>query len=269
MTRKNFDWVDITTKVERICREVGAFQLLHWNQVKNTEIEIKSANQLVSFVDQQSEQKLIEGFTALIPESTFIGEELSPENRKLQEITWIIDPLDGTTNFLHGLPVFSISVALFYQDEPVVAVIHCPALQETFTASIGNGATLNGQKIQVANHTDLSNTLLATGFPYYKFDQLEGYLELLKECMQSTRGLRRMGSAAIDLAYVACGRFDAFFEMNLSPWDIAAGMLLVREAGGKVTDFHGTNNVLFSNQILATSHSIYGDFSHVVSKYLH
>ncbi len=269
MTNKNFDWVDITTNVERICREVGAFQLIHWNQVKSTEVEIKSANQLVSFVDQQSEQKLIEAFQLLIPESTFIGEESSPENRKLEKLTWVIDPLDGTTNFLHGLPVFSISVALFYQNEPVVAVIHCPALNETFSASVGKGATLNGDKIQVAQHEQLSDTLLATGFPYYKFDQLDGYLELLKECMQSTRGLRRMGSAAIDLAYVACGRFDAFFEMNLSPWDVAAGILMVREAGGKVTDFRGTNNVLFNNQILACSESIYHDFRDVVSKYLH
>lgn len=269
MTNKNFDWVDITTNVERICREVGAFQLIHWNQVKSTEVEIKSANQLVSFVDQQSEQKLIEAFQLLIPESTFIGEESSPENRKLEKLTWVIDPLDGTTNFLHGLPVFSISVALFYQNEPVVAVIHCPALNETFSASVGKGATLNGDKIQVAQHEQLSDTLLATGFPYYKFDQLDGYLELLKECMQSTRGLRRMGSAAIDLAYVACGRFDAFFEMNLSPWDVAAGILMVREAGGKVTDFRGTDNVLFNNQILACSESIYHDFRDVVSKYLH
>ncbi len=269
MTNKNFDWVDITTNVERICREVGAFQLIHWNQVKSTEVEIKSANQLVSFVDQQSEQKLIEAFQLLIPESTFIGEESSPENRKLEKLTWVIDPLDGTTNFLHGLPVFSISVALFYQNEPVVAVIHCPALNETFSASVGKGATLNGDKIQVAQHEQLSDTLLATGFPYYKFDQLDGYLELLKECMQSTRGLRRMGSAAIDLAYVACGRFDAFFEMNLSPWDVAAGILMVREAGGKVTDFRGTDNVLFNNQILACSEVIYPEFRHVVSKYLH
>lgn len=269
MTNKNFDWVDITTNVERICREVGAFQLIHWNQVKSSDVEIKSANQLVSFVDQQSEQKLIESFLQLIPESTIIGEESSPENRKLDELTWVIDPLDGTTNFLHGLPVFSISVALFYRNEPVVAVIHCPALNETFRASVGAGAMLNGQKISVAQHTQLADTLLATGFPYYKFNQLNEYLELLKECMQTTRGLRRMGSAAIDLAYVACGRFDAFFEMNLSPWDVAAGILLVREAGGKVTDFHGTDNVLFNNQILASSEVLYRDFSAMVSKYLY
>lgn len=269
MNIENFDWVDITTNVERICREVGAFQLLHWNQMSSADVEIKSANQLVSFVDQNSEQKLIEAFQKLIPNSSIIGEESSPENRKLEELTWVIDPLDGTTNFLHGLPVFSISVALFYQNEPVVAVIHCPALNETFCASKGNGATLNGQKIRVAEHAQLSDTLLATGFPYYKFNQLNEYLELLKECMQTTRGLRRMGSAAIDLAYVACGRFDAFFEMNLSPWDIAAGILLVREAGGKVTDFQGQPDVLFHNQILATSDAIYSDFSRVVSKYLH
>ncbi len=269
MTNKNFDWVDIATNVERICREVGAFQLIHWNQVKSSDVEIKSANQLVSFVDQQSEQKLIEAFLQLIPESTIIGEESSPENRKLDELTWVIDPLDGTTNFLHGLPVFSISVALFYRNEPVVAVIHCPALKETFSASVGAGATLNGERITVAQNSQLADTLLATGFPYYKFNQLNEYLELLKECMQSTRGLRRMGSAAIDLAYVACGRFDAFFEMNLSPWDVAAGILLVREAGGKVTDFHGTDNVLFNNQILASSEVLHRDFSGMVSKYLH
>ena len=251
---------DFLAKVETIAQKVGEFQLLHWNQVKSDAIVDKGLNQLVSFVDQQSEQMLVDQLQSILPGSTFIGEEKAPNNRELTEFTWIIDPLDGTTNFLHGLPVFSISIALMNHEAPVLGVVYCPALKESFTALKGHGAFLNGNRIQVANHTSLKDTLIATGFPYYQFDKVPQYLEVLSGFLKSTHGLRRMGSAAIDLAYTACGRFDGFFEMNLSPWDIAAGIVLVEEAGGLVSDFSGNGNIIFKNEIVASSAAIYQDF---------
>jgi myo-inositol-1(or 4)-monophosphatase len=251
-------------KVEEVVIRIGEFQKEHWNHVAQNEIQLKSSNQLVSFVDQQSEQMLVDGLTELVEGSTVIGEESAAENRVLTEYTWIIDPLDGTTNFLHGLPVFSISVALFHQNDPVLAVVHCPVLKETFTSYLNGGAYLNGSPIHVSSNNHLNNCLIATGFPYHEFGRMDGYVETLKTFMTDTQGLRRMGSAAIDLAYTACGRFDAFFEMDLSPWDIAAGILLVREAGGMVTDFSGNTELVFGNEIIAASSLIYSDFTQII-----
>jgi myo-inositol-1(or 4)-monophosphatase len=141
-----------------------------------------------------------------------------------------------------------------------LGVVYCPALHESFTALKNQGSYLNGDRIYVAQNTHLKDTLIATGFPYYQFEKVDEYLMVLSQLMKSTHGLRRMGSAAIDLAYTACGRFDAFFEMNLSPWDIAAGILLVEEAGGTVSDFSGQGEVIFKNEIVASSKAIYGDF---------
>ena len=252
--------LDFLAKVEAIAKNVGAFQLLHWNHVKAESIEDKGLNQLVSFVDQQSEQMLVDQLGEMLPSSTFIGEEKAPNNRVLTEYTWIIDPLDGTTNFLHGLPVFSISIALMNHNEPILGVVYCPALKESFIALKNKGAFLNGQRIEVAKNANLNDTLIATGFPYYQFEKVNEYLQVLSTFMRKTHGLRRMGSAAIDLAYTACGRFDAFFEMNLSPWDIAAGIVLVQEAGGICTDFSGNGDIIFKNEIVASSDHLYPNF---------
>ena len=259
---------DLLKPILDLCQEVGAFQCEHLNQVSQNQVEDKGLNQLVSFVDQQSERKLTEALTVLLPGSRFIGEEFASQERETSGYTWVIDPLDGTTNFLHGLPVFSISIALLDEGRPVLGVVHCPALGETFTAVRGEGAHLNGQRIQVSSNSELSKSLLATGFPYYEFGKMQPYLELLQVFMKGTQGLRRMGSAAIDLAYTACGCFDAFFEMNLSPWDIAAGMLLVEEAGGKVCDFSGGDSVLFGQEIIACSANLFPDFFPAVSAHL-
>lgn len=254
--------------VVQLCKEVGNFQCEHLNRVSQTQVEDKGLNQLVSFVDQESEKRLTEALSALMPEARFIGEEFSSQERETSGYTWVIDPLDGTTNFLHGLPVFSISIALLDEGEPVLGVVHCPALGETFTALRGQGAHLNGQRIQVSSNSELSKSLLATGFPYYEFGKMQPYLDLLQVFMKGTQGLRRMGSAAIDLAYTACGRFDAFFEMNLSPWDIAAGMLLVKEAGGEVCNFKGGDSVLFGQEIVACSANLFPRFFPAVSAHL-
>lgn len=255
---------DILLKMESACDIVGAFQLEHWNKVSAEAVNDKSLNQLVSFVDQKSEQILVEALLLAVPGSTIIGEESASENRVITEYTWVIDPLDGTTNFLHGLPIFSISVALLHNGIPVIGIVDCPVLKERFTAIKNKGARLNGLPIQVAENSKLKDSLLATGFPYHNFAEMQAYLDVLTHFMQNTRGLRRMGSAAIDLAYTACGRFDAFFELNLSPWDIAAGVLLVEEAGGKVSTFDGRTDVVFENQILASSSELYPEMLQVL-----
>jgi len=251
---------NILERVLKATNEVGNFQIKHWNKVGNTEIEEKTANQLVSFVDKESEKILKREVLKILPGSSFLGEESGSEEVEKSEFLWIVDPLDGTTNYLHGLPVFSISVALLKDGEPIVGVVDCPVLKETFSAFKGGGSFLNGTPITVGQNKELMDTLIATGFPYYKFDRMQPYLEVLSELMQKTHGLRRIGSAAIDLAYTAAGRFDGFFEMNLSPWDVAAGVLLVKEAGGRVTDFNGNPNVIFNKEILASSEVIYNQF---------
>lgn len=204
-------------QVESLCKEVGSFQMQHWQTVKSVDIADKGLNQLVSFVDKESEQKLMDGLSAILPGSCFIGEEYNPDSVLSDEPTWIIDPLDGTTNFLHGLPVFAVSVALWDDGSAQLGVVHAPAMQETFTAVRGGGAYLNGKVLQLTGELNLSQSLIATGFPYYDFEKMTPYLELLSDLMRSTHGLRRMGSAAIDLAYMAAGRFDAFYEMGLAP----------------------------------------------------
>lgn len=254
----------LLAEVEKICREVGIFQLQHWQKIGQSEIVDKGLNQLVSFVDRESEQKLMDQLRLLLPESVFIGEEFNPERILGSHPTWIIDPLDGTTNFLHGLPIFSISVALWRDGALQLGVVCCPALQESFTASLGEGAYLNGVRLELNKVIAMDHSLIATGFPYCEFEKMDAYLALLEALMRGTHGLRRMGSAAIDLAYTAAGRFDGFFEMGLAPWDIAAGVLLVQEAGGKVANFNGENGVLFAKQIVASNPSIFDHFLAIV-----
>lgn len=252
-------------EVESLCAEVGAFQMQHWQTVKSQDIADKGLNQLVSFVDKESEQRLMDGLSAILPGSCFIGEEFHPDSVLTDEPTWIIDPLDGTTNFLHGLPVFAVSVALWHDGNTQLGVVHAPAMGETFTAFRGGGARLNGKLLQLEGEVTLSHSLIATGFPYYDFDKMTPYLELLSELMRNTHGLRRMGSAAIDLAYTAAGRFEAFYEMGLAPWDVAAGALMVEEAGGVVSNFSGGPQVLFQREIVAAHPSLSREFLQRVS----
>jgi myo-inositol-1(or 4)-monophosphatase len=186
----------------------------------------------------------------MLPGSGFIAEE-GTSTKKSDTYNWIIDPLDGTTNFSHGVPVFAVSIALMKRNELVLGVVYEINRDECFHAVKGQGAFLNHVSIKVSPVQTIDKALLATGFPYYNFDQMKQYLAILDEFMKGTHGLRRMGSAAVDLAYTACGRFEGFFEYNLQPWDVAAGALIVKEAGGLVTDFSGGNDFLFGRQIVA------------------
>lgn len=233
-----------------LVKEVGDFIRSEAQNFDTSKIEYKGKNDLVSYVDQEAEKRIVQGLSELLPGSGFIAEE-GTSNHKSDTYNWIIDPLDGTTNFTHGLPIFAISIALIKRKELVLGVVYDISRDECFHAVKGKGAFLNHVPIQVSTTSTIERALLATGFPYYNFDQMQQYLSIINDFMQTTHGLRRMGSAAIDLVYTACGRFEGFFEYNLNAWDVAAGALIVQEAGGVVTDFKGGDDFLFGREIIA------------------
>ncbi|NVK04512.1 MAG: inositol monophosphatase [Flavobacteriia bacterium] len=261
------DLPHVCDQTVHLVREVGAFIRKEQQKVTSGDIELKSLNSLVSYVDKQAEEQLVAGLTRIVPEAGFIAEEGTGE-RNGNGLNWIVDPLDGTTNFLHGLPVYSVSVALHDGKDLVIGVVLEVGQNECFHAYRGGGAYVNGSPISVSSNATLADSLLATGFPYYDFERMEEYLNLLRDCFQKTRGVRRWGSAAVDLAYVACGRFDGFFEYGLNPWDVAAGTLLVQEAGGKVSAFSPTNDPIFGREILASSSSVYDELNELVREHL-
>lgn len=246
-----------------IIRSVGDFIQEELGKVKATAIETKALNSLVSYVDKEAEKQLVDGLHKILPEATFLTEEETVEQKE-GTFRWIIDPLDGTTNFLHQLPFFSVSVGLEQEGELVMGIIYEPIRQECFYGWKGGGAYLNEQSIHVSKTEQVSDSLLATGFPYYDYGAIKAYLGALEQLMQSSRGIRRLGSAALDLAYVACGRFDAFFEYSLNPWDLAAGAFLVTEAGGRVTDFRGGDDFLHGKQLIASNAGIADEFSNII-----
>jgi myo-inositol-1(or 4)-monophosphatase len=249
--------------VVELAREVGIFIKMEESKVKTKDIEEKSLNSLVSYVDKSAEQQIVQGLETLLPEAGFIAEE-GTSDKKGEKYQWIIDPLDGTTNFLHGIPTYSVSIALQQGEEIVLGVVYEVNRDECFYAVKSEGAYLNGDKIQVSTSPSLADSLLATGFPYYDYERVDAYFELLKDLAQMSRGIRRIGSAAVDLAYVACGRFDAFFEYSLQPWDVAAGAFIVQEAGGRICDFSGGKNWLHGKEIIASSSSISATFINLV-----
>jgi myo-inositol-1(or 4)-monophosphatase len=260
------DLEKLCTATEEIARVAGLYLLDQRLQFKASAIEHKGLNDLVSYVDKTTEEMLVKELSLLTPEATFLTEEQTIEFHQ-NDWYWIIDPLDGTTNFMHGLPIFSISIALMYQQEIRMGVVYEPNAGECFSAIKGKGAKLNGQVIQCSANKTLGKSLVATGFPYTQFDYQQKYLDVLKELMQSTHGLRRLGSAALDLAYTACGRFDAFFEYNLNPWDVAAGILLVQEAGGTCKEFSGGNDVVFGRSVVAGNNALSAELLSVIQKH--
>lgn len=225
----------------------------------------KGLNQLVSYVDIEAEKMLVAGLSKLLPEAGFITEENTSDVGR-QTYNWIIDPLDGTTNFIHNVPVYSVSVALAHGNDVLAGAVYEIGRDELFCAHKGGGAFCNGERISVSKEANLSKALMATGFPYYDFEQMHAYIEVLKHLMQKTHGLRRMGSAAVDLAYVACGRFEGFFEYGLNAWDVAAGVLLVQEAGGQVCDFQSGDDYLFGKSIIADNTSIHNGLLDIIQK---
>jgi myo-inositol-1(or 4)-monophosphatase len=248
------DLAAITRDMVTIATDAGAFLLQERSKFQREAIEYKGVNDLVSYVDKETEKQLVIRLKQALPQAGFITEEgTTGQEADQTALNWIIDPLDGTTNFIHGLPVFSVSIGLAQGNTPIAGVIYDPNRNECFSAWQDGGAYCNGSKISVSPATQLGDSLIATGFPYYSFDKMPQYLQILEALMPKTHGLRRWGSAAIDLAYVACGRFEAFYEYNLHAWDMAAGVLLVREAGGIVTDFDGGDEFLFRGDVIAGS----------------
>ncbi|MDZ7760249.1 MAG: inositol monophosphatase family protein [Desulfovermiculus sp.] len=237
--------------VQDIGHRAGEIILAQWDKPKN--IEYKGRVDLVTDTDRTVESFLTRELSALLPGSTFLAEETAAEN-SLGRSTWIVDPLDGTTNFAHGLPAVAVSVALWREEALELGVVHLPKTQETFGAERGRGAWMNDVPISVSKQSDIFQALVATGFPYAKQERIDDIIPLLSKVLTTCRGVRRMGAAAVDLAYTACGRFDVFYELGLKPWDTAAGWLLVQEAGGRVSQFSpfepyslGVDSILASN----------------------
>jgi myo-inositol-1(or 4)-monophosphatase len=253
-------------ETQGIAKKVGAFIRKERQHFDIGKIEHKGFNDLVSYVDKEAEKQIVESLAEILPEAGFITEEGT--NTTLAEVyNWVIDPLDGTTNFIHGVPFFAVSIALMEKSELILGVVYEVNRHECFYAMKGGGAFCNDTKIKVSAAPTLSASLIATGFPYYNFDLIDRYLSSMKSLMEKTHGLRRMGSAAVDLCYVAAGRTEGFFEYNLNSYDVAAGALIVQEAGGIVTDFLGGVEFVFGRRIVASNGSIHMEFLAALSEY--
>jgi myo-inositol-1(or 4)-monophosphatase len=258
---------EICKEIEKAACETGAFIMKESKIFDINSTERKGFNDFVSYVDKVSEKMLVDKLSQLLPEAGFITEEGTSVKKGLK-YSWVIDPLDGTTNFLHGLHPFAISIALLDYDEVVAGVVYEAGGNEIFTAWKNGGAWLNGQAIHVSKASRLADSLVATGFPYNDFGKLAQYMNCLSYLVNNTHGIRRLGSAAIDLAYVACGRFEAFYEYGLHLWDIAAGMLLVREAGGRLSDFSGNEKNVTGEEIVAANSSVFSEVLGIVSNFM-
>ncbi|MBN3581691.1 inositol monophosphatase [Algoriphagus aestuarii] len=247
-------------QTQEIAKQVGSFIRKERQHFDVEKVEHKGFNDLVSYVDKEAEKKIVAALSKILPEAGFITEE-GTNTTKADRFNWVIDPLDGTTNFIHGIPVFAVSIALMEYNELVLGVVYEVNRHECFYAMKGGGAFCNDTPIKVSPALDLSASLIATGFPYYNFELIDKYLAALKAMMQKTHGLRRFGSAATDLCYVAAGRIEGFFEYNLNSYDVAAGALIVQEAGGTVTDFSGGTNFVFGREIIACNGKIQEEFT--------
>ncbi|MCS6974068.1 MAG: inositol monophosphatase [Cyclobacteriaceae bacterium] len=245
------NWLALEKQVIEIVYKTGAFIREAAAKFNRSDIEFKQGfNNLVSYVDKEAELRLVNELSKLIPGSGFLAEE-GTHSKSTSGLTWIIDPLDGTTNFMHGAPPYAISIGLAEGDVLKLGVVYEITRDECFHASEGNPARCNNRIIHVSPVQALNESLLATGFPYYHSDKKEAYLHIIKVFLEKTHGIRRLGSASVDLAYVACGRFEGFFEYNLNPWDVAGGALIVQQAGGIVSDFQGGKNFLHGGELVA------------------
>jgi myo-inositol-1(or 4)-monophosphatase len=233
-------------------------------------IDEKGRNDFVTDIDHAAEKEVIYHLRKAFPEHTIIGEESGLLEGEDNDYQWIIDPLDGTTNFIHGIPHFAVSIGCRYKGKLEHAVVFDPMRLEEFTASRGRGAFLNGNRIRVSGRKSLAGAVVATGIPFNSpsIDHMEPYLSCLTDLAKESSGIRRLGVASLDLAYLAAGRFDAFWEMNLKPWDIAAGVLLVKEAGGLVSDFKGGDGYMERGNIVCASPKLFKPTLKVVQKHL-
>jgi len=251
----------------RAARAAGTVIYRSMDKVDNLKITTKAANDFVSDVDRQAEQVIIETIKKAYPDHAIKAEE-NGELDGNSDFQWVIDPLDGTTNFLHGFPQFAVSIAFKQNGRLSQAVVFNPVNQELFTASRGEGAMLNDRRIRVAKQNSLEGALLGTGFPFKDQQHLDTYMATFKALFPMTSGIRRPGSAALDLAYVAAGRLDGFWEIALNEWDMAAGALLIKEAGGLIGDFSGGNDYLETGNVVAGTPKVFKEILQQIRPHL-
>ena len=251
----------------RAARAAGAEIRRSFGERDRFDVAKKGPQDFVTSVDRKCEAIIRETLLAAYPGHAILGEEEGLKGANDAAITWVVDPLDGTTNFIHGLPIYCVSIALAVKGKVEQAVIYDPSRNDLFTATKGRGAYMNNRRIRVAKRTRLQECLISTGFPYRQEDDINTYLRLMGDMMARTAGLRRPGAAALDLAYVAAGFTDGFFELGLQPWDVAAGSLLITEAGGLVGNFSGDANFLEQRECMAANPRIYGQMVTLLGKY--
>lgn len=258
--------------LEKICKETteavkkaGEYILEQHHSSANREIEKKGEHDFVTVVDKTAEKILVKELSKILPEAGFITEE-GTNNEKGATYNWVIDPIDGTTNFIHGAFPFAVSVGLIEDKLPIAGVILELGFNECFYAWKDGGAYMNDQPIHVSQTKTLNNSLVATGFPYTDFSKLEGFMTTMDWFMKNSRGLRRLGSAATDIAWVACGRYDGFYEYGLKAWDVAAGVIILQEAGGKCADFSGEEDYLFGKELICTNGLNHNEFISVIKE---
>jgi len=261
------DLKNICNEIEIAVRQTEKFIIEESGKFDITLTETKGLHDFISYVDKGSEKMLVEKLGLILPEAGFIAEEGTSTKIGVR-YNWVIDPLDGTTNFVHGIHPYAISVALAEEGEPVAGVVCDVGGNEIFKAWKNGGAWMNDQPVKVSSASSLTDSLVATGFPYNDFSRLDNYIKCLTHFCRTTHGIRRLGSASIDLAYVACGRFEAFYEYDLKVWDVSAGILLVREAGGRVSNFSGNESKLDGNEIVAANGKVFPEFLENVSKFM-
>jgi myo-inositol-1(or 4)-monophosphatase len=250
----------------KAARRAGSLIHRAGNNLDHLTVTKKSHSDYVSEVDRAAEQTIIETLLDAYPNHAILAEESGAQGDS--EFVWIIDPLDGTTNFLHGFPQYAVSIALQHNGVLTQAAIYDPTKNDLFTATRGRGAYLNDRRLRVSKRKELADCLIGTGFPYTRFEHIDAYLAIFRDLMQQTSGLRRPGAASLDLAYTAAGRYDGFFETGLKPWDIAAGCLLIIEAGGMVGDLQGNDGYLNSGHVCAGNPKVYEQMLQVMAPHL-
>jgi myo-inositol-1(or 4)-monophosphatase len=265
------DLKQICLQAAEVSKKAGAFIRKEAGTFDSSRIEQKGLNDLVSYVDKEAEKIIVEGLRAVLPEAGFITEEGTVKSAQGKEadkdsLIWVIDPLDGTTNFIHKIPVYAVSIGLLQGGKVIAGVVYEINKDECFYAWQGGGAYCNGKKIEVSKVEHLDKSLVISGFPYQDFGRQDTYLRIFKEFMKKSHGIRRLGSAATDLAYVAAGRGEGFFEYNLKPWDVAGGVILVQEAGGVVTTFSGGDDYVFTGEILAAG-KVHGQMKDLINQF--
>lgn len=267
MDLKFRELAEICDQVKDLTLEVGDFIRQESRGFSAGNIETKGVHDYVTYVDKGAEERLIQGLSIILPATGFITEEETTK-RITKEYTWIIDPLDGTTNFIHGLPPYSISIALMKENRTLLGLVFEIISEECFYAWELGPAFSNGDEIHVSKTSSITDALVATGFPYSDFERFDPFIDSLKYFMRNTHGVRRLGSAAVDLVYLACGRLDAFWEYSLNPWDVAAGAFIIQQAGGRVSDFSGGPGYLFGKEIIASNALIFNDFLKSVNQFM-